>query len=55
MIGHSLVHSYISGVVSVLNLALSYFTTDVCTLESLKSFSSTPHPLKSSRNQGGLD
>lgn len=42
MIGHSLVHSYISGVVSVLNLVLSYFTTDVCTLESLKSFSSSP-------------
>lgn len=35
MIGHPLVHSYISGVVSVLNLVLSYFATGVCALESL--------------------
>lgn len=55
MIGHPLVHGYISGVVSVLNLVLSYSATDVGTLESLKSFSSTLHSEKLSRNQGGLD
>lgn len=46
MIGHPLVHGYISGVVSVLNLVLSYSAVDVCTLEPLKSLSST---LKSDR------
>lgn len=46
MIGHPLVHGYISGVVSVLNLVLSYSAVDVCTLETLKSLSST---LKSHR------
>lgn len=55
MIGQPLVHGYISGVVSVLNLVLSYSATDVCTLESLKSFSVSIHPQKSSRTQGTLD
>lgn len=55
MIGHPLVHSYISGVVSVLNLALSYSATDVCTLESLKPFSLTLHPQKLLRTQDRLD
>lgn len=52
MIGHPPVHGYISGVVSVLNLPLSSFATDVCTLESLKSFSLTLHPQKSLTTQG---
>lgn len=52
MIGHPPVHGYISGVVSVLNLPLSSFATDVCTPESLKSFSLTLHPQKSLTTQG---